>query len=162
RRPPLSKGLWNGDEPSKVGLQTAKHGVDVLLAHEATAVDLDARSVALSDGQSVGYERLLLATGARARSLPDLPVGGPVLAYRGLNDFREARRRTGPDRRVLVVGGGFIGSELAAGLRRAGCEVHMAFQEDAISALRFPAELAEMVTADYRARGVVVHPGTSV
>jgi len=162
RRPPLTKGLWNGDDPAKVALHTAQQGVDLVLGDAAVAIDLGARAVALSSGRSVHYERLLLATGAEARSLPLVPVGGPVLAYRHLADYREARKRAGPGKRVLVVGGGFIGSELAAGLRRAGADVHMAFREQAISALRFPAELADAVTNDYRERGVNVHVGTSV
>lgn len=162
RRPPLSKGLWNGDEVSKIALATARHGVDLTLADEAVAVDLEARTVTLASGKAVTYARLLIATGATARSLPQLPVGGPVVAYRSLGDYRDVKTRAGPGRRVLVVGGGFIGSELAAGLSRAGAEVHMAFQEDAISSLRFPAELAKLVTDDYRARGVRVRSGTSV
>src|SRR5690606_28006075 len=63
---------------------------------------------------------------------------------------------------VLVVGGGFIGAELAAGLSRDGSEVHMVFREQAISALRFPPELAHEVTADYRDRGVKVHASNGV
>src|SRR5690606_3396533 len=62
----------------------------------------------------------------------------------------------------LVIGGGFIGSELAASLTNTGAEVHMAFPEPAICALRFPAELAEAVTEDYSRRGVEVHASTSV
>src|SRR5690606_32885773 len=88
--------------------------------------------------------------------------GGPVLAYRNLCDYREARTRSGPGRRALVVGGGFIGSELAAGLTRDGTRVHMVFQEDAISGLRFPAAIASAVTDDYRERGVTIHARSSV
>src|SRR5690606_32701016 len=62
----------------------------------------------------------------------------------------------------LVVGGGFIGAELAAGLSRQGSEVHMVFREQAISALRFPLELAHEITADYRDRGVKVHASNGV
>lgn len=162
RRPPLSKGLWNGDDLAKIGLGTGERGADLVLGDPVVALNVDTRELQLTSGRSVRYQRLLLATGASPRTLPPLPPGGPVLPYRSLSDFREAEARSGPGRRALVVGGGFIGSEVAAGLSRVGTEVHMAFQEEAISSLRFPAEIAEIVTADYRQRRVRVHSSTSV
>ena len=162
RRPPLSKALWNGEDPAKVFLGTEKHGVEMLLSDRSVALDVDSHEVTTAGGKQVRYERLLLATGVRPRTLPDIPVGGPIFTYRNLADFREARRRSGPGNRVLVVGGGFIGAELAAGLVRAGSEVHMVFREQAISAMRFPLELAQAVTADYRARGVKIHASNGV
>lgn len=160
RRPPLSKGLWSGDDPQKIFLGTAATGATERLSATITELDAAAKSITLADGSVIAYERLLLATGARPKVLPQLSVSGPVITYRTLADFHEAKRRSGPGKRVLVVGGGFVGSELAAGLQRAGSDVHMAFREEAISALRFPSELAEIVTEDYRRRGVKVHPGT--
>lgn len=162
RRPPLSKGLWSGDDPEKAYLGTGKHDVELVLGDPAVGLDTAAHTVSLSSGRKFGYQRLLLATGARARTLPSLAVGGPVLAYRSMADFREAKRRSGPGKRVLVVGGGFIGAELAAALTLTGSKVHMAFQEEAISALRFPLDLALAVTEDYRSRGVEIHARSSI
>lgn len=162
KRPLLSKGLWKGDDESKLSLGTSKLGAELLLATRATAVDVARRTVALDDGRTVGYERLLLATGAHARELPGLGEGGPVVAYRRLSDYRTARERSGPGKVALVIGGGFIGAELAAALTMVGGKVHMVFPEAEIGAGRFPPELAAMVGADYRERGVTLHPGAKV
>lgn len=162
KRPPLSKGLWTDTAVERTDLKTAGVGVEMLLATSVTALDLTSRTVTLADGSAVGFEYLLLATGAAARALPGLPVGGPVIAYRTLADYRVARERVKQGARVLVVGGGFIGSELTAGLSRAGAEVHLVFPEAAIGASRFPAALAAAITADYVARGVTVHANSSL
>jgi NADPH-dependent 2,4-dienoyl-CoA reductase/sulfur reductase-like enzyme len=162
KRPPLSKGLWSGSTVERTDLGTHKTGAVMLLGRTVTALDVDARVARLDDGSSVSFEYLLLATGASARTLPSLPVGGPIVAYRTLADFRAAHQRAVPGARVLVVGGGFIGSELAAGLSRTGAEVHMVFPEPAMGASRFPARLAASITADYRAHGVLVYPDNGV
>ena len=161
KRPPLSKGLWK-DPEQRIDLRTGELGLDLMLGRTATDIDVEARTASLDDGATLRFEYLLLATGARARSLPDLPAGGPVLAYRTLADYRVARARVTDGSRVLVVGGGFVGSELAAGLRGVGAEVHMVFPEAAIGAARYPAELAETITDTYRDRGVQVHAGSTV
>jgi NADPH-dependent 2,4-dienoyl-CoA reductase/sulfur reductase-like enzyme len=162
KRPPLSKGLWKGDDEAKVDLGALARGGDVRLGTRATGLDLAHRSLTLADGTEVGYERLLLATGARARELPGLPSGGPVVAFRHLTDYHAARARSGPGRVAAVVGGGFIGAELAAALTQAGTEVHMVFPEAELGANRFPPELAALIGANYRARGVRLHPSTRV
>ncbi|MCC6309581.1 MAG: FAD-dependent oxidoreductase [Trueperaceae bacterium] len=157
KRPPLSKGLWKGGDEAKVDLGTLARGGDVRLGTRATGLDLAHRTLTLADGTEVGYERLLLATGARARELPGLPSGGPVVAFRHLTDYHVARARSGPGRVAAVIGGGFIGAELAAALTQAGTEVHMVFPEAELGANRFPAELAARIGANYRARGVTLH-----
>ncbi|HET8984921.1 MAG TPA: NAD(P)/FAD-dependent oxidoreductase, partial [Trueperaceae bacterium] len=162
KRPPLSKGLWSGSTVERTDLGTHKTDAELILGKTVTELDIDARNVRLDDGSSIAFGYLLLATGAWARTLPSLPVGGPIVAYRTLADFRVAQARAVPGSKVLVVGGGFIGSELAAGLSRTGAEVHMVFPEAAIGAPRFPARLAESITADYRARGVLVYPDNGV
>ncbi len=162
RRPHLSKALWNGGDLAKAYLGTAERGVEVLTGTRVQHVDTAARRVELSGGGGLSYDQLLLATGARARRLPGLPDGPAVVAYRSLEDYRAARERAGEGKRALVVGGGFVGSELAAGLARAGTEVHMAFPEQAVGAGRFPAGLAAAVTERYEARGVRVHAGATV
>jgi len=162
KRPPLSKGLWKDSTVERTYLGTHKATVELILGRTVTALDVDGRTVRLDDDRTVGFEYLLLATGAAARTLPSLPVGGPVVAYRTLADFRVARARATPGSRVLIVGGGFIGSELAAGLSRTGAEVHMVFPEPGIGAPRFPASLAAAITADYADRGVKLHANNGV
>ena len=162
KRPPLSKGLWTGSPVDKTALNTAKADVELIVGRTVIAIDVDGRTARLDDGTSIGFEYLLLATGATARTLPTLPTGGPVVAYRTLEDYRATRARTTPGSRILVVGGGFIGSELATGLSRAGAEVHMAFPEPHIGAGRFPPSLAAAISADYRSRGVNLHVNNGV
>ena len=162
KKPPLSKGLWHDTPEERIGLGTRELGAVHLLGRTAVALDVDSRVLRLADGETIGFERALIATGARARTLPNLPVGGPVVAYRTLADYHDVRARAAPGSRVLVVGGGFVGSELAAGLTRTGAEVHMVFPEANIGAARFPEELAEAVTSGYRERGVHVHSGATV
>ncbi len=162
RRPHLSKALWNGGTLEKAMLDTEKQGVEIITGHAATALDAGAKVVTLDDGRSLPYDQALVATGASARTLPGLEVGGPVVAYRSLADYRSARERSGPGKRALVVGGGFVGAELAAGLVNAGTEVHMAFPESGLGANRFPEGLSKAVTGRYVDHGVQIHAGVFV
>src|SRR5690606_29452139 len=138
KRPPLSKGLWQDTQLERIGLRTQELGLDHVLGRTVTAIDVEDRVARLDDGGAIEFEYLLLATGARARTLPTMPVGGPVVAYRTLADYRVARARAVRGSRVLIVGGGFVGSELAASLTSVGAEVHMVFPEASIGATRFP------------------------
>jgi len=163
-RPPLSKALWM-DASKRIGdtdLGTERHGVQLFLGRRATALDPLERTVEDDDGERFGYERLLLATGSRPRTLPDLPAGGPVLAYRTRDDFEEARRRARPGHRAVVIGGGFIGCEMAASLRTAGMEVTLVYPDPVLGGGRFPEGLARALEDDYRSRGVRLHPGRRV
>ncbi len=160
-RPPLSKGLWMGDEDD-VDLGTRDEGVELRLGRRVTAVDADARTVTDSQGGVAGYGKLLLATGAKPRSLPGLALSERVLAYRTLDDYRQARALVSDGGRAVVVGGGFIGSEMAAGLRTAGAEVTMVFPESNLGAGRFPESLASALDRDYQRRGVRVLGGRTV
>jgi len=162
KRPPLSKGLWKGDDEAKIDLKTAAAATRLLLGKRATRLDLADRRVALDDGTSIAFERLLLATGARARPLPGLPDSPRVVAYRTLDDYRHVRELARPGAKAVVIGGGFIGSEIAAALRLAGIEVAMVFPEAAIGSGRFPDGLARAVTQDYQGRGVRVLAGRTV
>ena len=111
RRPHLTKALWNGGTLDKAMLNTHKHGVEQLTGRTATAIDTGSKVVALDDGRELPYDQLLIATGAHARTLPGLPAGGPVVAYRSLADYHQARSRSGPGKKALVIGGGFVGAE---------------------------------------------------
>jgi NADPH-dependent 2,4-dienoyl-CoA reductase/sulfur reductase-like enzyme len=124
-RPPLSKqvlaGTWGSDH---VGLAHDEVEADWLLGTPATALDLGAREVVLADGATVPYDGLVIATGASVRRLPGQPDLPGVHVLRTLDDALALRAdvEAGPER-VVVVGAGFIGSEVAATCREAGCEV---------------------------------------
>ncbi|MFJ8137586.1 NAD(P)/FAD-dependent oxidoreductase [Streptomyces sp. NPDC096013] len=123
-RPPLSKQVLSAEwEPDRVALRTsadlAGHGLDLRLGVAATALDLAAQEVWLSDGAKVPYDGLVIATGVRPRRLPG--EGAHVL--RTLDDALMLRERLGPGRKLVVVGAGFLGAEAAAVARRLGADV---------------------------------------
>jgi NADPH-dependent 2,4-dienoyl-CoA reductase/sulfur reductase-like enzyme len=159
-RPPLSKALWQGKDESTVWRGTPELGVELVLGRRVVELDLDGRTAVDDEGEEYRYERLLLATGGRPRRLPS--AGGDIVYFRALDDYRRVREAAKPGARVVVIGGGFIGSELAAALSWSGCAVTMVFPEQGIGARLFPAELAEFVTGYYREKGVEVLPGELV
>jgi NADPH-dependent 2,4-dienoyl-CoA reductase/sulfur reductase-like enzyme len=160
-RPPLSKALWQGKDETTVWRGTPELGVELVLGRRITELDLDNRTAVDDAGERYGYERLLLATGGTPRRLPS---GGDdvVVYYRTLDDYRRVRELARDGARFVVIGGGFIGSEVAAALNWTGCAVTMVFPEQGIGARLFPAELAEFVTGYYREKGVDVRPGELV
>jgi 3-phenylpropionate/trans-cinnamate dioxygenase ferredoxin reductase component len=158
-RPPLSKALWQGKDEATVWRGTADLGVELVLGRRIVEVDLDARTAVDDAGETYRYERLLLATGGRPRRLAG---DGDVVYYRTLDDYRRIREAATEGTRFVVIGGGFIGSEIAAALTWSGCAVTMVFPEQGIGARLFPPELADYVTGYYRERGVEVLPGELV
>lgn len=162
KRPPLSKGLWKGESVDRVGLGTDATGANLLLGRRAVALDVEGASVQLDDGSIVAYDYLLLATGARARSLPALEGLESVVPYRTWSDYQLVKERARQGARVAVIGGGFIGSEMAAALSSNGAEVTMIFPEPSIGGGRFPDSVAALVDEDYAARGVTLRSGRTV
>ena len=159
-RPPLSKGLWQGKDEATIWRGTAELGVELVLGRRIVALELDDRRAVDDTGESYGYERLLLATGGTPRRLP--AGNGDVVYYRTVDDYHRLRERATGGARFVVVGGGFIGSEIAAALNGSGCAVTMVFPEQGIGGRLFPQELAGFVTDYYRERGVEVLPGELV
>jgi NADPH-dependent 2,4-dienoyl-CoA reductase/sulfur reductase-like enzyme len=159
-RPPLSKALWKGDEESTIWRGTADLGVELRLGRTIVTLDLAAGRATDDQGETYAYERLLLATGGRPRRLPF--GGDEVIYFRTLDDYRRLRALADRDARFLVIGGGFVGSEIAAALALNGTSVTMVFPEPGIGARILPPDLSASVTDYYRAQGVEVHAGTSV
>jgi NADPH-dependent 2,4-dienoyl-CoA reductase/sulfur reductase-like enzyme len=154
-RPPLTKGLWTGQEETSIWLP-AVESVSVRTGVRVAAVERAARRVVLDGGETIGYERLLLATGGTPRRLP---FGGDgVVYYRTVADFRRVRALP-VGKNVAIIGGGFIGSELAASLATSGYHVTLVFPEEAVGARLFPRDLALHLSGYYTERGVVIRPG---
>jgi NADPH-dependent 2,4-dienoyl-CoA reductase/sulfur reductase-like enzyme len=159
-RPPLSKALWKGDDESTIWLGTQDLGVELTLGRRIVSLDLARREARDDAGDSYVYEKLLLATGGRPRRLP---FGGEdVVYFRTLDDYRRLRARADRGARFVVIGGGFIGSEIAAALALDGCAVTIVFPESGIGARIFPPALSDALNAYYRDRGVAVLPGSAV
>jgi NADPH-dependent 2,4-dienoyl-CoA reductase/sulfur reductase-like enzyme len=159
-RPPLTKALWKGKAEDSIWRGTLDLGVDLRLGHRVVSLDLDARTATDSSGETHAYERLLLATGGTPRRLSSGDDG--VIYYRTVDHYRRLRKLAGDGVRVTVVGGGFIGSEIAAALAMNGCTVTIAFPDAGIGGKLFPAELATFVNEYFREKGVEVLAGEKI
>jgi NADPH-dependent 2,4-dienoyl-CoA reductase/sulfur reductase-like enzyme len=168
-RPPLSKKLLAGEwEPERIRLRTPESvqalRLTLRLGVAATGLDVEARIVTLDDGTTVGYDALVIATGAAPRRLPGQPFLAGVTQLRTLADSLDLRARLSREgeRRVTVIGAGFIGLEVAATARRAGCEVTVL--EGAPSPLirGLGAELGTAVAGVHARHGVKIRCGVQV
>jgi 3-phenylpropionate/trans-cinnamate dioxygenase ferredoxin reductase subunit len=159
-RPPLSKALWKGTAESTIWRLTANLGIHERLGRRIVRLDLDAHTATDDRGDIYVYEKVLLATGGRPRRLPF--VAEDVTYFRTLDDYHRLRRLADAGARFAVIGGGFIGSEIAAALALAGAPVTMVFPGPGIGARIFPPGLSAAVNDYYRDRGVEVLARTSV
>jgi len=160
-RPPLSKGLWLGKDEGEIWRRTAElPGVEVRTGVRAVALDPRAREVRDDRGERWIYGAVALATGARPRTLPGTEtVADRVLAFRTWRDYRTLRAWVAEGRRLVLVGGGFIGSELAAALAQNGAHVTLLVPEDGLCRRVLPADLGRFLADVYRERGVDVRLG---
>lgn len=159
-RPPLTKGLWKGEAAESVWRNTYDTGAHLHLGRRVVQLEAALKRVTDDQGDAYGYHRLLLATGGEPRMLPNSPTG--VIYFRTLDDYRQTRRLVDHSARFVVLGGGFIGAEIAAALRMQDREVTVIVPEQGVGARVFPADLAKFVADYYREKGVVVHLGDSV
>ena len=159
KRPPLTKGLWSGGDEKTIWRGTAEAGVELRLGRRIVAVDLHAHSATDDQGEDYAWEKLLLATGGKPRELSD---ADGVVYFRTLDDYHRLRAQAVEGSRVVVIGGGFIGSELAASLTGVGASVTMVVPEPGLAARILPAELSAFVADYYREHGVDVRTGESV
>jgi 3-phenylpropionate/trans-cinnamate dioxygenase ferredoxin reductase component len=157
KRPPLTKGLWKNGDESKIWRKVEEHGADLVLGRRVVSIDPAAHKAVDDAGDEYAYERLVLATGGSPRRLGG--DDGDVIYFRTLEDYRRVRALSDAGSRFLVVGGGFIGSEIAAALRSQGREVTMVFPEEGIGWRTFPPALARFVADYYREQGVDVRAG---
>jgi len=152
-RPPLSKALWKGQAEDSVWLAPVAE-LKLLSGRRVLSIDRKAHRVADDRGEAHVYDKLLIATGGTPRRLPFR--GDRIVYFRTVDDYRRLRRS---GRRAVVIGGGFIGSEIAAALSIDGREVTMVFPEDGVCGRAFPKDLRDFVTGYYREKGVEVLTG---
>jgi 3-phenylpropionate/trans-cinnamate dioxygenase ferredoxin reductase component len=156
-RPPLSKALWKGEPEDAIWKHTETAGVELQLGRRVAAIHPQQKTVTDDRGNAVSYDKLLLATGGTPRRL-SLP-SEQIIYYRTYDDYRRLRALANEQLKFLVLGGGFIGSEVAAALRMAGRDVTMLIPEDGIGARVFPADLSRFLVDYYREQGVDVRTG---
>jgi NADPH-dependent 2,4-dienoyl-CoA reductase/sulfur reductase-like enzyme len=160
RRPPLSKDLWFGkstkDElPIHDDAFYRQNGVEMQLRREVVELDPGRRLVWDERGLEFGYDRLLLATGGRPRRLVVAGADAEGVHYfRDLEDYLYLERSLDRFEHVLVIGGGFVGAELAAALRHRGKEVTYLYDREYPLHRVLPRELGLFVADAYRQRGV--------
>ena len=159
-RPNLSKGLWKGRPVEKIWRKTEERGTKLHLNCKVTHIDPNEKRIRDISSEEYTYDKLLLATGGTPNHLP---FGeGNIVYFRTFQDYQHLRQLTQKGNRFVVIGGGFIGSEIAAALASTGQRVTMVFPEDAISEHVFPTDLAKFINEYYRLNGVEVLTGDSV
>jgi len=164
-RPALTKKLWTDPEFTfdQVWLPTAEEtGADLLLGESVIAVDTAARTITTDADVTVGYGALLLATSGHPRRLPGVEDSGRVIYFRTVRDYERLRDLAGGGRHVVVVGGGYIGTELAAALVQNDTRVTLVFTQDVLTASTFPDALARRVERRYAEAGVTLLRGARV
>jgi 3-phenylpropionate/trans-cinnamate dioxygenase ferredoxin reductase subunit len=167
-RPPLSKAVLIGRAPLSTaqvypGRFYATNEIDLILGTVATNVNLADKTVELEGGRRLRFERVVLATGSSARSLPipgaDLPR---VYTLRTIDDMLALRDELFPGRRVGVVGGSWIGTEVAAAARQRGCEVLIAEPMHTLLERVLGAEVGQYYADLHRSHGVQLRFGVGV
>jgi 3-phenylpropionate/trans-cinnamate dioxygenase ferredoxin reductase subunit len=168
QRPPLSKAWLKGEaDAASLALRPDSfypaNNVALRLATSAVALDRDARTVALSSGEALAYNHLILALGAHARklSLPGLSLAG-VLELRTVADADRLKAALGPGKRLAVIGGGYIGLEAAASARALGAEAVVIERESRVLARVACPELSAFFQDYHRAKGVEIVVGAAI
>ena len=159
-RPPLSKALWKGEPLETIWRKTENKRVEMHLCRIVKEIVPTQKRVVDDEEKVFTYEKLLLATGGKPRRLPF--GDDQIIYFRTLSDYRRLRALTETGRRFAVIGGGFIGSEIAAALALNGKEVVMIFPGKDIGDRLFPRALAEFVSNFYRNKGVELLAGEKI
>ncbi len=159
-RPPLSKKLWAGEPLDSIWRKTGAAGADLRLGTHASAGNSTEKTITDNSGNIYTYEKLLLATGGAPRRLAFDNAG--VIYFRTLDDYERVRALADNKAGFVVIGGGFIGSEIAASLAMNGCRVSMVFPGSGIGARIYPPGLTSFLNSYYRERHVDLFPGETV
>ncbi len=165
-RPPLSKDAMTSDAPEIKAIVSDALLADRSIRHihsvQAEAIDRTAHTVRLSDGSVLPYDKLLLATGSTPRKLPMVGLGARCVYLRTFADALAIRSHLSPANRIAIIGGGFIGLELAAAARKLGATVTVIEAQPRILMRGVPAEIAEIVHRAHVAEGVTVLTGRGI
>ncbi|MGX8010819.1 NAD(P)/FAD-dependent oxidoreductase [Mesorhizobium sp. ORM8.1] len=165
-RPPLSKEAMADKTPVIKAIASdellAERSIRHIHSVRATAIDRAAHLAHLSDGSTLAYDKLLIATGSVPRKLPMPGLGSRCVYLRTFNDALAIRAHLNAGNRVAVIGGGFIGLELAAAARRLGATVTVIEAQPRILTRGVPAEIAAIVRKAHEAEGVTMLTGQGI
>ena len=165
-RPPLSKGYLRGEQqPADLAIRPKDQdwhdiGVELRTSTTVTRIDRSASAIELDDGTTIAFDRLLLATGSepRALELPGSDLDG-VLMLRTRQDADRIRRAIGEHGRIVVIGGGWIGAEVAACARQVGAEVTLLTGRSPLLHGPLGTEVAAIYADLHRANGIDLRQG---
>jgi len=165
-RPPLSKDVLLGVKPPEsthLWPPEKLANIELKLGVRAERIDRQPRQVVLADGETLTYDRLLVATGSRVRRLNAPGADLPGVHYlRTIADTMAIKRELGPETKLIVVGGGWIGLETAAAARKHGAQVTVVEMAGQLCNRALPRGLAGYLQARHEAQGVVVRLNTTV
>ena len=159
-RPPLSKSLWKNKGIESIWRSPNGLNFDLVLGRKAVTLDATEKTVTDDAGNQYAFEKLLLATGGTARHLPDADES--VIYFRTAADYRKLRALSERGSDFVVIGGGFIGSEVAAALAMNGKRVAMIFPANGIGSRVYPPALAEFLNSYYQEKGVALFVSETV
>ena len=165
-RPPLSKSsiLQEGEpEPVWIMDETIARELNVTVRKgvQATKINRAEKTISLSDGTAQSYSKLLLATGAKPRTLT-LPGGEFALTLRNHEDTLDLRKRFQPGKNIVIIGGGFIGLELASSAAKRGCNVTLVEAQPRILMRGVPEPIAKIIHDEHVKHGVTMLTGTAL
>lgn len=162
QRPPLSKTFMKDAQPTPAWLRPAsfytENNINTLFNSRATAIDRGRKLVRLSSGGTLAYDILILATGARARRLPSMDATrySNVFVLRNIDDAQCMRVKFSAAKNVLIIGGGFIGLEVAATSRSLGKNVVVAEAAPRLLGRSAAKEVSDYLLRKHRSDGVVI------
>jgi len=159
-RPPLSKGLWAGKSIEKIWRKTEKLNVDLVISTRVENINPADKSVKTDKGEIITFEKALLATGATPRRFPF--AGELVNYFRFYKDYEDLRELASKKDEFVIIGGGFIGSELAASLSGLGKKVSIIFPENWLNQRIFPAEVSQYLHDVFDQHGINILTGISI
>ncbi|WP_438766263.1 NAD(P)/FAD-dependent oxidoreductase [Kushneria sp. TE3] len=164
-RPALSKKLWTDPEFTydKIWMSPEQDEHTTLYTDtRVESINRDEKTVTTASGEVHGYGRLLLATGGTVVTLDDLPAGDRVLYFRTVRDYDRLYELSGGQRHIVVVGGSYIGTEIAAALVQNDTQVTLVYPEEVLGSKMFPQSLASCFHQAYLDQGVRLLGGRSV
>jgi 3-phenylpropionate/trans-cinnamate dioxygenase ferredoxin reductase subunit len=167
-RPPLSKGVLLGTRTAEStylwsATKLSALDIELMLNCRAASIDRKNRFVQLSNGSSLAYDRLIIATGSRVRKLGIPGADLPRIHYlRGIDDAAAISHFLLPGSRLLVVGGGWIGLEIAAAARQKNVDVLLLEAADQLCSRALPAQIASLLEEEHQRRGVRILLNTTV
>ncbi|MCC5832426.1 MAG: FAD-dependent oxidoreductase [Chlamydiales bacterium] len=151
-RPPLSKGLWIGKQEDEIWCKTEQENVSFHLGKRVSSIHPDSHEAIDTEGNRYHFQKLLLATGGRPRRLQCADEG--VIYFRTLDDYHYLRSLYNKGEEFIVIGSGYIGTEIAASLAMNGKKVTMIFREPTIGSRKFPSHFSHFLTTYYSEKGV--------